>query len=303
MIPVCSNLLGPQTWLLFDMPSLYYRAYYSPRRRDHASELALGYLTADGHDFSTDVLIEAAVAGAFETVSEVQNRFRGGRVVFCFDSPTPADVRKDLFPGYKRDRAKRVKTDKDREAVKKLRAKARRLLEENLPRCGFKNVFGVPGYEADDLIAALVKESMTPLDSAVIISSDKDLYQLLSPRTVLQEKLSKPPVTAEDFKAKYGVKPSQWAAVKALAGCETDSVPGAVGVGEITACKFLRGELGPGVKFDACRRFVESEQMVRNTKLVSLPFPGLAAPTLRKDRFDREQYDLVMSLLGLPVSS
>jgi len=80
----------------------------------------------------------------------------------------------------------------------------------------------------------------------------------------------------------YGIAPSQWADVKAIAGCSSDGVEGVRGVGEKTAAKFLRGNLKPASK--AHQAIVAGNNVWRrNLPLVRLPFPGVGKFDLESD--------------------
>ena len=74
--------------------------------------------------------------------------------------------------------------------------------------------------------------------------------------------------------------------VKTLAGCSSDEVPGIRGVGEMTACKWLRKELKE--KSVAFQKIADSREEVerRNIPLVKLPFEGTPVKKIAEDRFD-----------------
>ncbi len=101
------------------------------------------------------------------------------------------------------------------------------------------------GCEADDCIASLA-ERFAPQRPVVVVSGDKDMKQLLSPRVVLwdpgtkQEKLT----TAEDFVAEWGFPPAFWADFQALTGDTTDNIPGVPGVGPVKARQIFEHCLG-----------------------------------------------------------
>ena len=103
-----------------------------------------------------------------------------------------------------------------------------------LPEMGFANVFEEKGYESDDIIASLVVGSD---ERTVVISSDKDLYQLLNWCNICDIKGSV--YTKNMFIREYKINPSGWKRVKSIAGCNTDNIKGVKGVGEKTAIKYL----------------------------------------------------------------
>jgi DNA polymerase-1 len=141
------------------------------------------------------------------------------------------------------------------------------LREEILPALGFRNIFLKAGVEADDLIASLVMANKDLF--WMIISTDDDLLQLLDRNVYIYNLKSKRIVTPKSFATEYGVSPSLWHYVKAIAGCVSDNVKGVSGVGVKTAIRYLNGQLR-GIKKD---KIEESKEIVnRNLKLVKLPY-------------------------------
>ena len=98
--------------------------------------------------------------------------------------------------------------------------------------------------EADDIIATIAKKYYDTFDTIEIMSSDKDLYQLLNHKVVLKNTGSsakdKPLFTLDDLTEKWGIKPHQVADLKGLMGDSSDNLPGVPGVGEKTALKLIQ---------------------------------------------------------------
>ena len=94
-------------------------------------------------------------------------------------------------------------------------------------------------YEADDIIGTLAKEAdLDPEYDALIISSDHDLMQLISPQVSMKMLKSKGDsiyYTPEVFKEEYGFEPVKIVDLKALMGDASDNIPGVKGIGEKTA--------------------------------------------------------------------
>jgi len=113
---------------------------------------------------------------------------------------------------------------------------------------GFK-YFEIDNYEADDIIGTFAKKATLDSDySATIISSDKDLLQLINDD--VEVKLLKTNdyirMTKQEFINTYGIEPPRMVDLKALMGDSSDNIPGVAGVGEKTALKLLQeyGTLG-----------------------------------------------------------
>lgn len=99
------------------------------------------------------------------------------------------------------------------------------------------------GYEADDIIGTLAKEAdLDPDYDGLIISSDHDLMQLISP--VVGMKMLKPKgsvyYTVDSFREEYGFDPIKIIDLKALMGDSSDNIPGVKGIGEKTAKSLIQ---------------------------------------------------------------
>ena len=95
-------------------------------------------------------------------------------------------------------------------------------------------------YEADDLIATYSKQIIEAGDKVTIISSDKDLMQLVSKKVRLYDPMKSKVLNEKDVEEKFGVKPEQVIDVQALAGDSSDNVPGVPGIGIKTASELIR---------------------------------------------------------------
>ncbi|MDE2030591.1 MAG: DNA polymerase I, partial [Alphaproteobacteria bacterium] len=104
--------------------------------------------------------------------------------------------------------------------------------------------YGLPAvelanYEADDLIAAYAKEAHKKGIPVRIISSDKDLMQLIRDGVEMQDPIKTTMVGEEDVFKKFGVTPDKVVEVQALAGDSIDNVPGVPGIGVKTAAELI----------------------------------------------------------------
>lgn len=104
--------------------------------------------------------------------------------------------------------------------------------------------FGVPaiemiGYEADDLIATYAKIAKDKGARVQIISSDKDLMQLINDKVALFDPMKDKPLGLSEVFDKFGVTPDKVIDVQALAGDSSDNVPGAPGIGVKTAAELI----------------------------------------------------------------
>uniref|UniRef100_UPI00286C8C41 DNA polymerase I n=1 Tax=Phenylobacterium sp. TaxID=1871053 RepID=UPI00286C8C41 len=99
----------------------------------------------------------------------------------------------------------------------------------------------LPGYEADDLIAAYACKVRDAGGEVVIVSSDKDLMQLVGPSVSMLDTMKTPNlvIRAEQVFDKFGVTPDKVVDVQALCGDSVDNVPGAPGIGVKTASALI----------------------------------------------------------------
>src|SRR3974390_938791 len=99
------------------------------------------------------------------------------------------------------------------------------------------------GFEADDLIATYVREAREAGATATIVSSDKDLMQLVADGVVMFDTMKDKKIGRAEVIEKFGVPPEKVIEVQALIGDSTDNVPGVPGIGVKTAAQLI-GEYG-----------------------------------------------------------
>jgi DNA polymerase-1 len=95
------------------------------------------------------------------------------------------------------------------------------------------------GYEADDLIATYARLALEAGATCTIVSSDKDLMQLIRPGVEMMDPIKKTKLGPEAVMEKFGVTPDKVVDVQALAGDSTDNVPGVPGIGVKTAAQLI----------------------------------------------------------------
>ncbi len=97
----------------------------------------------------------------------------------------------------------------------------------------------LPGYEADDLIATYACKARDAGGEAVIVSSDKDLMQLIGRGVVMWDPMKDRRLAEPEVFEKFGVGPEKMVDLQALIGDSVDNVPGAPGIGPKTAAQLL----------------------------------------------------------------
>ena len=94
-------------------------------------------------------------------------------------------------------------------------------------------------YEADDLIATYAKKIVDAGSKVTVISSDKDLMQLVSEKIRLYDPMKNKVLGENEVFEKFGVKPNQVIDVQSLAGDSSDNIPGVPGIGVKTAAELI----------------------------------------------------------------
>ena len=117
----------------------------------------------------------------------------------------------------------------------------------------------IEGYEADDIIATYVEIAQKKDWETTIISSDKDLMQLVSPKTKMWDTMKNKIICEEQVKEKFGVEPSLVVDVQALAGDSVDNIPGATGIGVKTASLLIN-------QFGSLNRLLENASTIKQQK-------------------------------------
>ncbi|MCQ3943989.1 MAG: DNA polymerase I, partial [Alphaproteobacteria bacterium] len=95
------------------------------------------------------------------------------------------------------------------------------------------------GYEADDLIATYARIACEAKATTTIVSSDKDLMQLVGPTVVMYDTMKDRRIGPAEVVEKFGVPPEKVVEVQALIGDSTDNVPGVPGIGVKTAAQLI----------------------------------------------------------------
>lgn len=174
--------------------------------------------------------------------------------------------RKEAYPEYK---ANRKEVDPELKSQFKY-------IEEMLTALGVAPVAS-EGFEADDIIASIALQHKD--DEIVIISSDKDLMQLVDNRISMYDGMKDKHFRPDQVEEKYGVGPEKMRDLLALMGDSSDNIPGIPGVGLKTGAKLLNDfnnieglyanidKLKPSVK----NKLIENkDQLELSRKLVSL---------------------------------
>ncbi len=118
-------------------------------------------------------------------------------------------------------------------------------------------------FEADDIIASYVKYGEDNKIPTTIFSSDKDLFQLLSPNTRIMDPMKNTEINEVKVMEKFGVGPDRITDVQALIGDSVDNIPGVPGIGPKTAAKLIN-------EFGTFEELLEKKEQISNVRIKNL---------------------------------
>ncbi len=196
---------------LIDGSGLIFRAYYAMPSLTRRDGTPIG-----------------AVLGFTNMLSKLLTEMRAHKMVIVFDSKRKT-FRNAIYPEYKENREE---TPKDL------------ILQFPIIRHAC-SAFQVPmieqaGYEADDLIATYARLAEAQGYQVVIVSSDKDLMQVVSGQITMFDHMKSKTIGIPQVIEKFGVSPDQVVDVQALAGDSVDNVPGVPGIGPKIAAALIQ---------------------------------------------------------------
>ena len=197
---------------LIDGNSLLFRAYYGVHSR---------LTRADGTP-------TGAVYGFFNMILPILATAKPDDAFICVFDASRITFRQDIYPEYKMNR---TATPADLIAQGQM-------IQSGLMSLGMP-VLCVPGVEADDVIATLARQNCTTTNATRIITSDKDLMQLVSDCVFLYDGMKNREIRTDAVLEKFGVKPHQVIDVQSLMGDSSDNVPGVPGIGPKKAAELI----------------------------------------------------------------
>ncbi|HOW77002.1 MAG TPA: DNA polymerase I [Candidatus Competibacteraceae bacterium] len=169
-----------------------------------------------------------ALYGVVNMLRKLLADYQPDHLAVVFDAPGKT-FRDEWFPVYK---ANRPPIDPE-------------LVQQIAPLHAFIRAMGLPllqisGVEADDVIGTLTQQARAREWPVLIVSSDKDLAQLVDEQVRLLDTMKNVITDAAGVEEKFGVPPARIVDWLALVGDTSDNIPGVSGVGKVTAAKWLR---------------------------------------------------------------
>ena len=169
------------------------------------------------------------LTGFTNFIATLQKQHDSDYLIFAIDTKGPT-FRNDIDSNYKANRSAPPE-----ELIMQLP-----IAIEWIDKMGYKTL-GREGYEADDIIATVVKYAKDKAYSVRVVSHDKDLYQLIDDgKIVVVDAIKRKSMDEEACFEKYGVTPKQFIDYQSILGDSADNVPGVRGIGKVGAEKLLK---------------------------------------------------------------
>jgi DNA polymerase-1 len=230
------------------------------------------------------------VVGYMKTLQKLSREIKPDRIIVCWDGKDGSTRRRIDNKNYKEGRKPlRLNWDNNQTEEDTLKNKlwqTSRLMEymNNMPVCQLMYA----STEADDIISLVCKE--LPNDQKIIISSDKDFYQLLDDKTIIYRPVQNEFVNRKKILDEFGIHPNNFAISRAICGDNSDNLKGVKGAGLATVAKrfpFLKEEKSATFDdiFEACKQdskvklyesVLSSQQLIQNNyKIMQLYMPSM----------------------------
>ncbi|MBI5055005.1 MAG: DNA polymerase I [Nitrospirae bacterium] len=218
------------TLYLIDGNSYFYRAFYAIRNLSNSS------------GFPTN-----AIYGFTNMILKILREKNPDYFAIVFDTPHPT-TRHAAYEAYKAHRP--GMPDELRQQVP--------LIKEIIDAFNILTI-EKPGYEADDILGVLAKEAEAEGLDVFIVTGDKDMCQVVSPKIKLYDTMKEKITEEKDVLERFGVEPSRFPEIIALMGDTSDNIPGAPGIGEKTAVKLLQ-------EFGSLDNLLQNRSKIKNAK-------------------------------------
>lgn len=270
------------------------------------------------------------VVGFLKYLNHLTNTFVPKKMIVVWEQGGPSPRRKKIFEGYKANRSKDKESfsDLNKDLSKRswlMNDKENKIKQLHLLTQAIKNLpvcqIYVAECECDDIIAYMLRNKFA-LENArkILVSSDKDFYQLLeNPSIEIYDPGKKILISGEKILNEYSISPRNFCLARTMVGDDSDNIPGVPGIGLKTAakrfpiladpvrdlnvsnlCEFSQEKIDKEKsKVKAYADVVNSKSILeRNWDLMYLDSSSLSASQIQKIDFALENFQPNMNKLG-----
>ncbi len=183
------------------------------------------------------------ITGFLKSIGYIIREIKPTRVILVFDGKRGSADRKKIYEGYKSDRGNiRFRVNRQYEGLMTEMEEHESMKRQLIQLVECLNYLPVTtmiydGVEADDVIAYIVTNLIKTDEQCVIMSTDKDFMQLVSPNTIIYSPTKKVTYNRHKISDEYGIYPQNFAIFRSLDGDTSDNVPGVKGCGLKTLIK------------------------------------------------------------------
>ena len=189
---------------------------------------------------STNGFPIGGLKGTIASLQKICREISPDQIIFCWDGPGGSTKRKQISKDYKAGRAP-IRLNRGIRTLSPEQEEDNRIWQQTRLVEYFNSMpviqFMYPGTEADDIISYVQSAPSYKDWEKIIISSDKDFFQLLDDSTLLYRPIQKEVLNKLALVKKFGIHPNNFALARAMAGDPSDNLGGVGGVGLKTISK------------------------------------------------------------------
>jgi DNA polymerase-1 len=248
--------------------------------------------------------------GYFKILQKLLRETKPDKVIICWDGPGGSQKRKQMVKGYKEGR-KPLRLNRnidllDNNAQLKNQVYQQTRIVEYINQTPIIQLM-LEGVEADDIISFVVNDQRHKGWQKVIVSSDKDFYQLCDDETIIYRPIQKEVLNKNNVIEKFNIHPTNFALARAIAGDKSDNLKGVERVGLPTVAKrlpFLKEEktYTIGDVFDYCKEQESSikayenivdqiDVVTTNYQMMQLYTPSISIQGRNKIKWTLDEFD------------
>ena len=278
--------------LVIDALNMYFRAY-----------IVNPSLSTNGHPIG-------GVKGFLGILQKLVRETRPDEIVVCWDGEGGSQRRKSQDKNYKQGR-KPIRLNRDIRNLTESEEVANKIWQQTR-LVDYLNQLPVmqlilPAVEADDIISYVCQNKKYDSWQKVIVSSDKDFFQLCDGETVLYRPIQKQVLSSKRIVEEFGIHPTNFALARAIVGDRSDNLPGIKGIGLSTIAKRLPFLAEPKAhtidsviehcaktdnELKVYKTIVENQEIVEhNYKMMQLYSPSISIQGKIKLKYTMENFD------------